>query len=54
MPDCMPGAQESQKMAWNLLELELQTAVKCHVGAQNLVSLEEQSVPLNTDTGHIP
>lgn len=32
---CIPGAQGDQERAWNLLEMELQTVVKHHVGAGN-------------------
>lgn len=34
----MPGAHRNQKKASDPLELELQTAMSCHVGAQNLTS----------------
>jgi hypothetical protein len=32
---CMPSAKGGQKTALNPLELELQTVMRCHVGAAN-------------------
>lgn len=44
----MPGVQRGQKRVWDLLGLELQTAVRFHVGAGNQIESSARAAMLLT------